>query len=134
MKKVKYLRNVIFVASLCAEIAWSQSSFTASVRGSITDPTGAAVPKAKVTVTEADRNVPHSVMTDEAGRYNLTALPPGRYTLHAWHERAPEVTRELAVGAQGTADLDVPFDARGYKFVQHLNKYGQPYSKGGARY
>jgi hypothetical protein len=47
----------------------------------VTDPSGAAVPGAKVTLTEADRNVPHNANSDEAGRYFLTALPPGNYTL-----------------------------------------------------
>lgn len=56
-------------------------SFTASLRGTVTDGSGAAVPAAKVTLTEADRNVPHPVTTDEAGRYSATALPPGPYLL-----------------------------------------------------
>jgi hypothetical protein len=42
-------------------------SFTAAIRGVVTDASGAAVPGAKVTVTEADRNIPHPVSTDEAG-------------------------------------------------------------------
>jgi plastocyanin len=68
------------------------------------------------------------------GSFSIPAVAPGKYSLHAWHERAPEVTREIEVGAEGVADLDLQLDARGYKFVQHLNKFGQPYSKGGARY
>ena len=32
---------------------------------------GASLPKAKVTITEAERNVPHSVLTDDAGQYHL---------------------------------------------------------------
>ena len=68
------------------------------------------------------------------GSFSIPGVPPGKYTVHAWHERAPELTRDIEVGAQGLADLDLQFDARGYKFVQHLNKFGQPYSKGGARY
>ena len=62
-------------------LGWSQSSYTAAVRGLVTDASGAGVPGAKVTVTETDRNVPHSVIADDAGRYALTALPPGKYSL-----------------------------------------------------
>jgi len=68
------------------------------------------------------------------GSFSIAGVPPGKYTVHAWHERAPEVTREVEVGPQGISGLDLQFDARGYKFVQHLNKFGQPYTKGGARY
>ena len=42
--------------------------------------------------------------------------------------------RAIDVPAQGTDDIDLQLDARSYKFVQHLNKFGQPYSTGGARY
>src|SRR5437667_4393887 len=56
-------------------------SFTASVRGVVTDASHSAVPGAKVSVTDADRNVSQKVITDTAGRYVFTALPPGRYSL-----------------------------------------------------
>ncbi|HZS50248.1 MAG TPA: TonB-dependent receptor [Bryobacterales bacterium] len=61
-------------------LAWSQS-YTASVRGTVTDAAQAAVPSASVVVTEVNRNLPHSTKTDVAGRYILPALPPGTYSL-----------------------------------------------------
>src|SRR5207249_7890025 len=60
---------------------WTESSYTAAVRGVVTDASGGAIPGVTVTVTESDRNVPHTVTTDNAGRYVVTALPPGEYTL-----------------------------------------------------
>jgi len=56
-------------------------SYTASVRGVVTDASQSGVPNAKVTITDADRNVQQETTTDTAGRYLITALPPGRYTL-----------------------------------------------------
>src|SRR5260370_38723698 len=56
-------------------------SFTASVRGVITDSSQSAVPGAKVVITDVDRNVPQEATTDSAGRYVITPLPPGRYSL-----------------------------------------------------
>ena len=47
----------------------------------VTDRSGAAIAGAKIAITETERNVPHAVVTDEAGRYAVTALPPGSYTL-----------------------------------------------------
>src|SRR6266511_1057512 len=58
-------------------------SFTASVRGVVTDSAQAAVPAAKVTVTNVDRNLEHKAQTDAMGRYVIIALPPGAYTLSA---------------------------------------------------
>ena len=56
-------------------------TYTASVRGAITDSTKAAVPSALVTVTDVERNVPYSTKADSVGRYVLPTLPPGIYTL-----------------------------------------------------
>src|SRR6476646_574882 len=61
-------------------VAWSQTS-TGSIRGTITDPTNAPVPTAKVTATDVERGVPYATTTDSAGRYNFPALPPARYRL-----------------------------------------------------
>ena len=54
--------------------------------------------------------------------------------LHAWHERAPEVSEPLDVPAGGVSGLAIALDARGYRFKPHLNKYGQPYPQQGRRY
>jgi hypothetical protein len=54
--------------------------------------------------------------------------------LHAWHERAPELTRPLEVPAAGLSGVALELDARGYRFKPHLNKYGQPYPQQGRRY
>src|SRR5712664_770551 len=53
-------------------------SFTASVRGVVTDASHSAIPDAKVTITDTERNVSQKVTTDSAGRYVFAALPPGR--------------------------------------------------------
>src|SRR5690349_13375399 len=58
-------------------------SYTASVRGIVTDASNAAVPAARVTVTSVERNTSQAALTDNAGRYVITSLPPGHYTLSA---------------------------------------------------
>ncbi|MBI4501473.1 MAG: hypothetical protein HY700_09960 [Gemmatimonadetes bacterium] len=80
------------------------------------------------------RENPHYAQPSADGTFVIAGVPPGTYVLHVWHERTPEVTRALEVGPQGAPAVEVQLDARGYKFVEHLNKFGQPYSKGGARY
>jgi plastocyanin len=68
------------------------------------------------------------------GRYSLDKTSAGRYVMHVWHERAPEVTKELSVGGNGASGVDVALDARGFKFVAHKNKFGQDYKAVGERY
>lgn len=73
---------LVLLALLLAGASFlAAQSFTAAMRGVVTDPTGAVVAGAKITVTEADRNVSRTVFTDEAGRYVAPNLNPGFYTL-----------------------------------------------------
>ena len=65
------------------------------------------------------------------GRYSITGVPAGTYTLHVWHDRGGSVTREVTVAGDGQPVVNVQLDARGYRFVQHKNKFGQEYTNAG---
>ncbi len=52
-------------------------------------------------------DTPHFVMTDVAGNFRLTGLPPGRYTLKAWVDS--KTTREHAVELKDGATVRVDF-------------------------
>ena len=65
---------------LSGSLAFGQS-FTASIRGTAKDPTGASVPRASVSITDADRGTSQTTQADEEGRFTITALPPGQYVL-----------------------------------------------------
>jgi len=47
--------------------------------GTVTDPSGAAVPNATVTITETTKNVSVTIQTNAAGNFNQTRLVPGTY-------------------------------------------------------
>ena len=80
------------------------------------------------------RDGPHFAQPSGDGSFLLPAVPPGRYVLHAWHERASETNRAVDVPAAGLTGLALELDARGYRFRPHLNKFGQPYPQQGRRY
>jgi plastocyanin len=80
------------------------------------------------------RDNPWFVQPSGDGSFALPTVPPGRYRLHAWHERAPVVSRDVDVPSEGLANLTLELDARGYQFKPHLNKHGQPYPQRGRRY
>ena len=80
------------------------------------------------------RDNPYYSQPSSDGTFSIGSVPPGRYVLHAWHERSTELTQELDVPAGGLESLELELDARGYKFQPHLNKFGQPYPQQGRRY
>ena len=65
------------------------------------------------------------------GSFTIAGVPAGTYTLHVWHERGGEQTREVVVGAGDAPTVAVQLDARSYRFVQHRNKFGQEYTTTG---
>src|SRR2546423_6163744 len=49
---------------------------TASITGTVTDPSGAAVKGAQVRVSSPDRGIDHTVPTNDSGDYLVAGLPP----------------------------------------------------------
>lgn len=75
-----WLRLALFVFALAfGGLAHAQS--TASLNGTVTDPTGAAVPNAKVSATNQDTGVASATVTDGAGAYLFPSLPIGMYRI-----------------------------------------------------
>lgn len=65
---------------LLAQVAPAQT-ITASITGTVTDPTGAVVPNAKVTATNTGTNLAFTANTTDSGVYNLLFLPVGNYNV-----------------------------------------------------
>lgn len=53
-----------------------------SIQGTITDPTGASVPNATVTITGSDTGLKRTLTTDSAGFYGVGPLIPGNYNVN----------------------------------------------------
>ncbi len=81
---------------------------SASLSGTVTDPSGAAVTSAAVVVRDMHTEVQRDTATDASGRYQLLALPVGEYEISVKKQGfAEEIRRgiELAVGQDATVDL-----------------------------
>src|SRR6266404_1362443 len=64
---------------LCAVSARAQ--YRASIQGVVTDPAGAVVSGATLTLTNLDTNLQLTATSDENGVYNFNALPSSRFSL-----------------------------------------------------
>lgn len=81
---------------------------TASLTGIVTDPTGANVANAIVTVTNKATTVESTANTDESGYYTFASLPVGAYTLKVELEgfkRAVQENINLEVGQKARIDV-----------------------------
>ncbi|WP_260735615.1 TonB-dependent receptor [Tunturiibacter lichenicola] len=79
------LKSLGFALVLLATSLFSYGQATSvnggSIQGSITDPSGAVVAGASVTVLDTDTGSSKTVITDKAGFYSVGPLNPGSYTV-----------------------------------------------------
>ncbi|HKE32754.1 MAG TPA: carboxypeptidase regulatory-like domain-containing protein, partial [Candidatus Angelobacter sp.] len=61
--------------------AWAQTSSTGTVSGVITDPQGAVIPGAQVTLTNKESGVTLKTTTQDDGHYIIPDVPPGTYDM-----------------------------------------------------
>ncbi|MBV9437825.1 MAG: carboxypeptidase regulatory-like domain-containing protein [Acidobacteria bacterium] len=100
---------------LAATLGFGQSSV---LRGTVTDTTGAIVPGATITVTDA-AGASRSATSDPSGTYSIGGLSPGTYTLNA---SAPDMALAQAIHLDtkaGTETLNLTLQVKA--LVQNLN-------------
>ena len=54
-------------------------------------------------------NHPYYAVTDKDGKFELKGLPPGTYTIEAWHEKLGAQTASVTVGQKETKDISFTF-------------------------
>ena len=54
---------------------------------------------------------PYFAVTAEGGKFSLQSLPPGKYTIEAWHEKAGTQTQEVTVGEKESKNVTFTFKA-----------------------
>jgi len=75
----------------------------------------------------------HFTQAAADGSFEIVAVPPGTWVLHAWHERSQEVSRAVTVTTAGASGIELQLDARGFRWTPHKNKYGKDYPTNAGR-
>jgi hypothetical protein len=98
------IRVVVF--SLAAVLVFGQSG--SSLSGVVSDPTGAVIPAATLTLTNVETGGEQKTVADNGGRYNYPAAAPGKYRLTAKHPGFSDVivnNIELLVSTATTVNV-----------------------------
>ncbi|HET6177922.1 MAG TPA: carboxypeptidase-like regulatory domain-containing protein [Candidatus Sulfotelmatobacter sp.] len=111
---VKLLALALFAVLLGTVGAQGQA--TASLRGTITDPSGAVIPDATVTIKSADNGAVRRSSTDSTGEYSFLQVAPGSYKLVAEKPGFSTMSKgdiKLLVNTPETLDLKMSLSSTG---------------------
>ena len=75
------VRVVAMVFLLAAFAGAAHAQFTGSIRGAVTDPTGAGIPNVKVSLLNTTTQITSTMTTDVTGNYQFVGLGPADYRL-----------------------------------------------------
>ena len=95
---------VLFATLVCAQTG------TSSLRGIVSDPKGAVLPGATVTISDKQNGFSRSATTDGRGEYQFLQLPPSTYTVAVNGKGFAEVRQEgvqLLVGVPTTLNVSL---------------------------
>jgi hypothetical protein len=104
----RFLSLFIVPCLLALSLTASAQVERATITGTVTDTSGAAIPNATVRVTEESTNVVTNLQTDSAGQYTANNLTPGSYTVQV--EKSgfqSHVNKGFVIQVFQTARLDV---------------------------
>jgi len=100
--------TVALLGLLGAGILSAQS--TATISGTVTDASGAAVPGVKLEVKNVDTDIVSTATSDTAGRYRAPELLVGSYEINASHAGFQTVIRKgvtITVGSEAIVDISL---------------------------
>src|SRR5919202_5881399 len=81
-KRSQKFFNLLSAAALCVAFGTaSLAQSTATLQGTVTDPQGAVVPNAKVTIRSQATSAERTAQTDADGNYQFASLLPGVYAI-----------------------------------------------------
>ncbi len=99
---------VVILTGICLAVPSRAQSGSATLEGTISDPTGASVPNATIHITAQQTGISRDVTSNQAGFYSASNLSPGRYQINISAAGfASKKTSDVTLTVGVTHDLDV---------------------------
>jgi hypothetical protein len=103
---------VVAVLALLASLATAQSN--SLLNGSVSDPSGASVAGAKITLTDAATGLQRTTTSNGAGLYQFLDVPPGNYRLEATASGfAPYLAPDVKLVVKTPTTVNIHFQVAG---------------------
>jgi len=105
---------LLVLLTLLSCLPSARAQVSASIKGIVTDPSGAPVPGATVTTRNTETGAARNAVTDDAGRYQFVWLPVGQYEVAVTKPGFLEAIRggiQLVVGEEASVDLKLQVSA-----------------------
>ncbi|HEV2397127.1 MAG TPA: carboxypeptidase-like regulatory domain-containing protein [Candidatus Sulfotelmatobacter sp.] len=122
-----YVVLIVGLAIVCAISApnvWAQSTSTGTVAGTITDPSGAVVSGATVTLTDPATKTARNVSTNAAGRYIFVDIPPGSYEVTISKQGFSTSKTKATVSVGSAITLNMALQVGGGNVVVEVTSVG----------
>lgn len=84
-----------------------QGNGSADISGTVTDPSGAIIPHATVTVIDTTTGITRTVVTNDSGTFNVPSLPPDPYSVSAKHGGFKEYKEQVTLLADQTRRMNI---------------------------
>jgi len=98
----------VFIALLLSCVSVCAQQITGNMRGTVTDPTGAVVQGATITVRQSETAFTRSAVTDHSGNYLVLELPVGHYRVEVVAKNFQKYVRQgISLNVNETADVPV---------------------------
>lgn len=101
-----------FAALFCTVVMPLAAQFSAAVQGTIVDPSAAAVPNAKVKLTNPRTGIATDTVSNNDGFYRFSSLAPGSYEVKVESPGFKAPTVALALSASQTRDLNLTLEVQ----------------------
>jgi outer membrane receptor protein involved in Fe transport len=107
---------VLVTVAVISLAAWAQAE-TGQILGTVTDPKGAVVPGATVTVKSVERQTTRSTTTNQSGLYTVANLQPGNYDVTIEAPGFGTFTRRVVVSPGFRQGVDAQLTVAGAETV-----------------
>lgn len=105
--------SLVTLAVLSPALSAQVTNATGTIQGTVTDPSGAVIPNAQVTITEPATGSKKVVQTTGSGAYSAGSLTPGTYRLHVEATGFTATDEQVVVQVGNAANGDIKLGVGG---------------------